>query len=77
MNKEGKESTVVNNDFEQFYNEELKRQERREAELIKDMENYREWYHQAVTEKMELNAKIEMLEKVVKSQAAYIAFTEK
>lgn len=51
MNKEGKESTVVNNDFEQFYNEELKRQERREAELIKDMENYREWYHQAVTEK--------------------------
>ena len=57
MNKEGKESTVVNNDFEQFYNEELKRQERREAELIKDMENYREWYHQAVTEKMELNRK--------------------
>lgn len=69
MNEVGKKSPNVNADFEEFYNEESEKQ----AKLIQDMENYREWYHKAVTEKIELNAKIEMLEKVVKSQAAYIA----
>lgn len=69
MNEVGKKSPNVNADFEEFYNEESEKQ----AKLIQDMENYRGWYHKAVTEKIELNAKIEMLEKVVKSQAAYIA----
>ena len=73
MNEVGKKSPNVNADFEEFYNEESEKQ----AKLIQDMENYREWYHKAVTEKIELNAKIEMLEKVVKSQAAYIASVQK
>lgn len=73
MNEVGKKSPDVNADFEEFYNEESEKQ----AKLIQDMENYREWYHKAVTENIELNAKIEMLEKVVKSQAAYIASVQK
>lgn len=73
MNEVGKKSPNVNADFEEFYNEESEKQ----AKLIQDMENYREWYHKAVTENIELNAKIEMLEKVVKSQAAYIASAQK
>lgn len=73
MNEVGKKSPNVNADFEEFYNEESEKQ----AKLIQDMENYREWYHKAVTENIELNAKIEMLEKVVKSQAAYIASVQK
>ena len=77
MNEVGKKSPDVNADFEEFYNEESEKQEQREARLIQDMENYREWYHKAVTENIELNAKIEMLEKVVKSQAAYITSVQK
>ena len=73
MNEVGKKSPNVNADFEEFYNEESEKQ----AKLIQDMENYREWYHKAATENIELNAKIEMLEKVVKSQAAYIASVQK
>lgn len=73
MNEVGKKSPDVNADFEEFYNEESEKQ----AKLIQDMENYREWYHKAVTENIELNAKIEMLEKVVQSQAAYIASVQK
>ena len=73
MNEVGKKSPNVNADFEEFYNEESEKQ----AKLIQDMENYREWYHKAVTENIEPNAKIEMLEKVVKSQAAYIASVQK
>lgn len=73
MNEVGKKSPNVNADFEEFYNEESEKQ----AKLIQDMENYREWYHKAVTENIELNAKIEILEKVVKSQAAYIASVQK
>ena len=73
MNEVGKKSPNVNADFEEFYNEESEKQ----AKLIQDMETYREWYHKAVTENIELNAKIEILEKVVKSQAAYIASVQK
>lgn len=77
MNEVGKKGPVGNADFEAACKEELKRQERNESKLIQDMENYKEWYHQALDEKVELNAKIKMLEEVVKAQAAYIASIKK